>query len=102
NLRQRESHLWPIQGVLRFGKKRHGAFAFGDGRILFTQTGKYHPEHHVTRRIIGAFLYRFFQNRTSAFKRRTCMLSIIHESVKSALEILLRFLIAASVAWQLF
>ena len=69
---------------------------------LFTQTGKYHPEHHVTRRIIGAFLYRFFQNRTSTLKRRTRMLLIIHESVKSALEILFRFVIAANVAGQLF
>src|SRR6187399_25733 len=88
NLRQCERHLWPVQRVPRFGKEHHGAFALDNGGILFTQTGKYYPEHHVTRRIIRAFLYRFFQNRPSTLKRRAGMLLIIHESVKSALEVL--------------
>ena len=33
----RESSLAPSNASLRFRKERHGAFAFGDGRILFAQ-----------------------------------------------------------------
>jgi hypothetical protein len=38
-LSERNGHLWPVEGVLRFGQKLDGTFAFGNGRVLLTKPG---------------------------------------------------------------
>src|SRR5436309_5216750 len=47
DLSERNSHLWPIKGILRFRQKFDGAFAFGDRRVLLTKPSQNHTEGYV-------------------------------------------------------
>src|SRR4029077_8260369 len=47
DLSERNSHLWPIKGILRFGQKLDGASAFGDSPVLLTKPSQNHAEDYV-------------------------------------------------------
>src|SRR5438552_3407341 len=86
DLSERNSHLWPIKGILRFGQKFDSASAFGDSPVLLAKPGQNHAEDYVARRIARTFPQGLFCNGSSAFEGSKRLLFIFRKDMNRALK----------------
>ena len=86
DLSERNCHLWPIKGILRFGQKFDGASAFGDSPVLLTKPRQNHAEDYVPRRITRTFPQGLFCNGSSAFEGSERLLFIFRKGMNRALK----------------